>query len=171
MKTTQLLRDQLGLSQEIMAHYLKITLSQLAMYETGKRDLPTDALIKIAEIVLFFEQKQKVSKVEKELLNNQQYKVREIIKQHTKELEYKQIKEQRTLDKIQKKYNQNLQLNSLAQHLQKSKTTQADVLLQQAITRIEKYSLANQTKQLLKLESIKSQLDYINTLKKIQIKS
>ena len=36
------------------------------MYETGKRDLPTTALTKLAEIVIFFEQKHKVSK-EKEL--------------------------------------------------------------------------------------------------------
>lgn len=167
MKTTQLLRDQLGLSQEMMAYYLKITLSQLAMYETGKRELPTDALIKIAEIVLFFEQKQKVSKEEYELLNKQQSKVHEILKHQVKELEYKQIKEQRALDKIQKKHNQNLQLHSLARYLQKSKTTQADILLQQATAGIEKYALVNQTKQLLKLESIKSQLNYIDTLKKM----
>lgn len=163
MKTTQLLRDQLGLSQEMMANYLKITLSQLAMHETGKRDLPTAALVKIAEILLFFEQKQKN---EKEFLKQQQAKVRQILTQQTKELEYKQIKEQRVLDKIQKKYNQNVQLHSLVQHLQKNKTTHTDVLLQQALIGIEKYSLAHQTKQSLKLESIKSQLNYLDILKK-----
>ena len=163
MKTTQLLRDQLGLSQEMMANYLKITLSQLAMHETGKRDLPTAALVKITEILLFFEQKQKK---EKEFLKQQQAKVRQILTQQTKELEYKQIKEQRVLDKIQKKYNQNVQLHSLVQHLQKNKTTHTDVLLQQALIGIEKYSLAHQTKQSLKLESIKSQLNYLDILKK-----
>ena len=74
MKITQLLRDQLGLSQETMAQYLKITLSQLAMYEIGKRDLPIGTSIKIAEIVLFFEKRQKVSKEEKELFKKQQTK-------------------------------------------------------------------------------------------------
>lgn len=166
MKTTQLLRDQLGLSQEMMANYLKITLSQLAMHETGKRDLPTAALVKITEILLFFEQKQKNAKEEKEFLKQQQAKVRQILTQQTKELEYKQIKEQRVLDKIQKKYNQNVQLHSLVQHLQKNKKTHTDVLLQQALIGIEKYSLAYQTKQTLKLESIKSQLNYLDILKK-----
>jgi YesN/AraC family two-component response regulator len=42
------------------------------------------------------------------------------------------MKAQRVLDKIQKKYNQNIQLYSLAKHLQKSRTEQANVLLQQA---------------------------------------
>lgn len=167
MKTTQLLREQLGLSQEMMAQYLQITLSQLGMYETGKRDLPTAALVKIAEIVLFFEQKQKTTKEEKELIKQQQARAQEIIKQQIKEFEYKQIKELRVMVKIQKKYNQSIQLHLLAQHLQKNKTPHTDILLQQAIAGIEKYSLAHQTNQILKLESIKSQLDYINTLKKM----
>ncbi|WP_395047004.1 helix-turn-helix transcriptional regulator [Flavobacterium sp.] len=162
MKTTQLLRDQLGLSQEMMAWYLKITLSQLAMYETGKRDLPTGTMTKIAEILIFFQQKEIVSKEENELLDKQKSKVQEIIKHQTIELKYQQMKEQRMLDKIEKKYNQSLQLHSLAQHLQKSKAELADILLHQAIAGIQKYSLANQTKQLLKLEGIKSQLDYID---------
>ncbi|ELM3651075.1 helix-turn-helix transcriptional regulator [Flavobacterium psychrophilum] len=166
MKTTQLLRDQLGLSQEMMAQYLEITLSQLAMYETGKRELPTGALIKLSVIVLFFEQKQEVSSTEKELLKQEQVKVQEIINRKAKELEYKQIKAQRALDKIQKKHKQSLQLNLLAQYLQKNKTEKNNVLLQQALIGINKYGLANQTIQILNLESIKSQLNYVATLKK-----
>ncbi|ELM3643548.1 helix-turn-helix domain-containing protein [Flavobacterium psychrophilum] len=166
MKTTQLLRDQLGLSQEMMAQYLEITLSQLAMYETGKRELPTGALIKLSVIVLFFEQKQEVSSTEKELLKQEQVKVQEIINRKAKELEYKQIKAQRALDKIQKKHKQSLQLNLLAQYLQKNKTEKNNVLLQQALIGINKYGLANQTIQILNLESIKSQLNYVAILKK-----
>ncbi|WP_133055876.1 helix-turn-helix domain-containing protein, partial [Flavobacterium psychrophilum] len=162
----QLLRDQLGLSQEMMAQYLEITLSQLAMYETGKRELPTGALIKLSVIVLFFEQKQEVSSTEKELLKQEQVKVQEIINRKAKELEYKQIKAQRALDKIQKKHKQSLQLNLLAQYLQKNKTEKNNVLLQQALIGINKYGLANQTIQILNLESIKSQLNYVATLKK-----
>jgi hypothetical protein len=161
MKVTQLLRDQLGLSQEMMAWYLKITLSQLGMYETGKRDLPTGAMTKMAEILIFFQQKEKVSKEEKELLDKQQSRVQDMVKHQVIELKYKQMKEQRALDKIEKKYNQSLQLFILAQHLQKSKVELANIMLHQALSGIQKYSLANQTKQLLKLEGIKSQLDYI----------
>ncbi|OUD24370.1 hypothetical protein FPG92_12695 [Flavobacterium psychrophilum] len=150
----------------MMAQYLEITLSQLAMYETGKRELPTGALIKLSVIVLFFEQKQEVSSTEKELLKQEQVKVQEIINRKAKELEYKQIKAQRALDKIQKKHKQSLQLNLLAQYLQKNKTEKNNVLLQQALIGINKYGLANQTIQILNLESIKSQLNYVATLKK-----
>ena len=165
MKATQLFRNQLGLSQEVMAQYLGVTKSQLAMYELGKRELPTAALAKLAEIALFFDQKNATEKVESKLLKKQELEVKELLTHQAKELEYKQIKEQRVLDAIQKKHNQNLQLNSLALYLQRNQKAQAGMLLQQAITGIEKNGLATQTKQLLRLEGIKSQLDYINILK------
>ena len=67
-----------------------------------KSRLPTDTLIKIAEILIFFQQKQIVSKEENELLDKQQSKMQEIIKHQAIELKYKQMKEQRALDKIEK---------------------------------------------------------------------
>lgn len=166
MKATQLFRAQLGLTQEVMAQYLGVTKSQLAMYEAGKRELPTTALAKLAEIALFFDQKKTTEKEENKLLKEQELGVKALLTHQAKELEYKQMKEQRLLDVIQKKHNQNLQLNSLAMYLLKNNKVQADMLLQQAITGIEKNGLARQTKQVLRLESIKSQLDYINILKK-----
>jgi transcriptional regulator with XRE-family HTH domain len=165
MKATQLFRDQLGLSQQVMAQYLCITRSQLAMYEAGKRELPTTALAKIAEIALFFDQKNTTKKVESQLLKKQELEVKALLTHHAKELEYKQIKERRVLDAIQKKHNQNLQLNSLGLYLQKNKDVQAETLLLQAIAGIEENGLARQTKQMLKLEGIKSQLNHINSLK------
>lgn len=166
MKATQLFREQLGLSQEVMAQYLFITRSQLAMHEAGKRELPTTALAKLAEIALFFDQKKATEKEGRQLLKKQELEVKALLARHAKELEYKQIKEQRVLDSIQKKHNQNLQLNSLALYLQKNKKGQAETLLQQVITGIEQNGLARQAKQALKLEGIKSQLNYINILKK-----
>ncbi|WP_310379052.1 helix-turn-helix transcriptional regulator [Flavobacterium sp.] len=165
MKAKQLLRDQLGLSQEVMAKYLCVTRSQLAMYEAGKRELPTAAIVKLAEITLFLEQNKASRKEDDKLLKKQELEVKTLLKYHAKELEYKQIKEQRMLEAIKKKHNQSLQLNSLALHLQKNKSAQADILLQQATIGIEKNGVAAQTKQVLKLESIKSQLNHINILK------
>ncbi len=160
MKATQLFRKQLGLSQEVMAQYLCVTRSQLAMYEAGKRELPTAALVKLAEMAQFFEQNKATEKDENQALDKKELEV--LLAHHAKELEYHQIKEQRLLDVIQKKHNQNLQLNSLVLHLQKNKTSQADVLLQHAIIEIKKNGLAAQTKQVLKLEGIKSQLGFVN---------
>ncbi len=166
MKTTQLLRDKLGLTQENMAHYLKITLSQLALYETGRRDLPTVALVKTAEIFLFTSQKDAL--IDESLLKQQELKTNEILNLHTKELEYKQMKEQRLLEKIQKKYNQSVELFLLAKHLQTSNKEQSTKFLQLASIGIEKYGVAQQTMQIVKLESINSQLRYIVDLKKIK---
>ncbi len=165
MKAAQLFRDQLGLSQELMAQYLGVTRSQLAMYEAGKRELSTSALAKLAEIALFFDQKNVTEKEGHQLLEKQELEVKVFLTRHIKELEYKQIKEQRLLETIQKKHHQNLQLHSLALYLQKNKVIQAEVLLQQAIAGIEKNGLARQAKQMLKIESSKSQMVYSNILK------
>ncbi|WP_309608250.1 helix-turn-helix transcriptional regulator [Flavobacterium sp.] len=116
MRLSQLLRDKLGLSQENLAQYLKIPLSQLAMYETGRRDLSADAHAKLTEMLLFLEQKN--GNAEKEIQNSQELKALDKIQ--IKELEFQEINEQQLLDKIQKKYNQNIQLYLLANHLQTS---------------------------------------------------
>ena len=159
MKTTQLIREELGLSQLALAQYLSIPLSQLAMHETGKRDLPAKALVKIAEILIVLNQNQEESQAQKS-------KIEEFIAFQTKELEYKKLKEQRKLDAIIRKYNQNLKLSTLVNHLEKRKTEQVSIFLIQVKKENEKNSLTNQIKQVLKLEGIKGQLNYINNLSK-----
>ena len=165
MKTTQFIREQLGLSQESLAHYLSISISQLAMYETGKRDLPVGTMEKLADIMLFLNQNQKNFKQENELLNKQQSKVLNLIEKEIKILELKQIKEQRKLDAIEKKYQQSLKLNLFVAHLELTKSKQKDIIQLRAFTGIEKNGLVEQTKQTLKLESINSQLAYLKSLK------
>ena len=171
MKSSQIIREQLGLSQEIMAYYLGITKSLLAMYERGKREIPTAAMVKLAEMELFLNQKQEISKQESELLNKQEAKVQDLLEQYSKELEYKLIKEQRKLDAIQKKYNQSLKLNSFVAHLQKNESKQATLIKLQAYGGIEINGLVVQTNKLLKIESINSQLAYCKRVKEKQKKS
>ena len=43
------LREDSDLSQESIAKILKITRSQYSLYETGKRDIPVDLLIVLAD--------------------------------------------------------------------------------------------------------------------------
>ena len=93
-------------------------------------------------------------------------KLNEVLNLLSKELEYKQIKAQRLLDKIQKKYNQSIELYLLAQHLQTSNKEQSTIFLQLATTGLEKYGVTQQTKQIIILEGIKSQLKYIHIYKK-----
>lgn len=150
MNPTQFFRDQLGLSQEMMAIYLNVAKSQLSMYELGKRELPKNALIKLAELALFFDQNKVNEEQESELKKEQELKLKAFLAFQIKELEYKQLKEQRLLEIMGKKYHQNLELHSFALHLQQNKEKLADVLLQQAISGIERNGLLIQTQQLLK---------------------
>jgi transcriptional regulator with XRE-family HTH domain len=165
MKTTQILRDQLGLSQEIMAQYLSISQSLLALYEKGRRDLPTDAVVKMAEIFLFTTQKE--AQLDLPFQKQQELKTVEVLHEQTAALEYKEMKAQRTLDKIKKKYDQSLKLHALAQHLQTSNKVQSTLFLQLATIGLEKYGMVAQTKEIIKLEGIKSQLQHITLLKKM----
>lgn len=165
IKTTHYIREQLGLSQIVLAHYLSITLSQLAMYETGKRELPAGTSVKLAEILLFLNQNQTITIQENEILKKQDAKVQDLLDQQIKELEYKLILEQRKLENIQKKYNQCLKLNAFVAHLETSKSNLVGLIQMQVVSGIEKNGLAVQTKQLLKLESINGQLAYCKGVK------
>ena len=136
------------------------------MYETGKRELPSGTSVKLAEILLFLNQKQKVTKQENEMLKKQEAKVQDLLERHSKELELKQLIEQRKLEAIQKKYNQSLKLNAFVAHLESNKSNLVDLIKIQANDGIEKNGLVIQTKQLLKLESINSQLSYSKSVKK-----
>lgn len=171
MKLTQLLRNQLGLSQEMMAIYLAIPKSQLSMYEAGKRELPTTTLTKLAELAVFFDQNKGSEAQPTGVQNDQEQKLNKFIAVQIEDLKYKKLKELRLLDTIQKKYKQNGVLYQWAQHLQESNSTLAAVLMQQATQGMEQNGLVSQTKQKLKLETITSQLDYFQSLKEKQTKS
>ena len=85
------------------------------MYEVGKRDLPIATLAILDQIALFFEQKEETEKTH--ILEKQELEVKALLNDQAKELEYKLIKDQRTLGHIIKKYNKNLQLHALVLHL------------------------------------------------------
>ena len=165
MKLTPFFRDQLGLSQEMMAIYLAVTKSQLSMYESGKRELPNTALTKLADLAVFFDQNKVSEKQDSELQKEQELKLKAFLAIQIKELEYKKLKEQRRLEKIQKKYNQNNMLHKWALHLQENKITLSEVVLHQARKGMEQNSLVGQMVQKMKLETITSQLDYFQSLK------
>ncbi len=67
------------------------------MYETGRRELPTGTMIKLADMMLFLNQNQKKDEQEIEPLSDQDTKIQNLIEKQTIELELKQIREQRKL--------------------------------------------------------------------------
>jgi predicted transcriptional regulator len=62
-----------------LAQYLSISISQLAMYETGRRELPTGTMIKLADMMLFLNQNQKKDEQEIEPLSDQDTKIQNLI--------------------------------------------------------------------------------------------
>ncbi|MBY0486139.1 MAG: helix-turn-helix transcriptional regulator [Flavobacteriaceae bacterium] len=171
MKSSQLIREQLGLSQEVLAFYLGITKSLLAMYERGKREIPIAALVKLAEMELFLNQNFENTKEQNNLQKQQETKVASLLEHYFKELEYKQLVEQRKLEALQKKYNQSLKLMAFVVQLDEVKSISSELLQLQANTGIEKNGLIAQTIQQLKLESINGQLSYCKSVKEKQMKS
>lgn len=166
MKPTQFFRKQLGLTQEMMALYLAVTKSQLSMHELDKRELPPAAMEKLAALAVFLEQNKTNEALESELQTEQELKLKTFLDFQIKELKYKKIIEERLLEVIQKKYKQNSALYAFAQHLQKNRTTLAEVLLQQAINGLAHNDLVHQAMQRAKVEANASQLSYLQTLKK-----
>lgn len=164
MKTSQLLRNELGLSQQTLAIYLSIPVSQLAMYETGKRELPAATSIQLAELFILLNQSKENKKGIHELKTKQESEVVEQLKTQAKELEYQILKEQRKLETMQKKFNQHLNLMALTEVLPKSKQQQNELFFKQAQNSLQKNSLVDQTQQLVKIEGINSQLEFITKL-------
>ncbi|MEO7584690.1 MAG: helix-turn-helix domain-containing protein [Ferruginibacter sp.] len=56
MNASKEIRQKFGLSQEQMAQYLSVSRSLLSLHEIGKRDLPTAAMVKLSELLLFIKQ-------------------------------------------------------------------------------------------------------------------
>ena len=166
MKLTQSYREQLGLSQETLAMVFNMSKSQLAMHETGKRDLPLVALEKLAAMTSFFKQAATTSTTV-ELIKNQEWQQQVFIEAQIKELEFLQIQAQRQLDTMLKKYNQNIELHAFALHLQANGSPIGDALLQQATKGIKKNGLVAQTQQIIKREGIKGQLDYLRNINQL----
>lgn len=164
-KITQYIREQLGLSQIALAQYLSITLSQLAMYETGKRELPTGVMVKLEEILVFLNQEQTETQQENEITKKQKSKIQDFLERYQKELLIKKIAVERKLESLQKRYNQSIKLLLFVNQIENQASSLLEVLKIQAHSGIEKNGLDVQTKQRLKLESINRQLAYIESVK------
>jgi transcriptional regulator with XRE-family HTH domain len=113
MKTKNVLREKLGITQKDLAVLLGISRSYLALFELGKRSLPVEAKQKLAALINKSNQNQNFKKTEnfaieptqkikmlKELLQNNQRK-KYILEKKLKSLEKKLIKEETSQELIQ----------------------------------------------------------------------
>ena len=110
MKKPNSVRKNLGLSQVEMAQYLQINRSQLTMYEQGKRDLPTHALVKLAEMEMFLVNYNMQPNKSLPLEAEQLQKANEIFEEHQKKLEFQRMVLQKKLENLKANYKYNIQL-------------------------------------------------------------
>ncbi len=174
MKNLNALRINLGLSQFEMAHYLQIHRSQLTMYEQGKRDLPTHALVKLAEMELFFLNYNAQSSKSLPLEAEQLQKAAEILEKHQKEIAFKQTVLQKKLENLQTNYKYNIHLLEFLTELEE-KNTAANTLEKSwiavmktaSLRKIEANGLHHQAKIKLQMQMNKpqDQTDFINNLR------
>jgi transcriptional regulator with XRE-family HTH domain len=114
MKHKTSIREILGITQEKLAILLGVSRSQLSLYEIGKRSLPRNATIKLAELLKLVNEK-----TEQENNDLKNYEKKKIIE---KLLENNQIK-QYILDKnkntLEKKINKQIAFQNLGKILKK----------------------------------------------------
>ena len=174
MKNLNSVRTNLGLSQFEMANYLHIHRSQLTMYEQGKRDLPTHALVKLAEMELFLinfnAQPSKSSLIEAEQLQ----KAVEIFEKHQKEIAFRQMVLQKKLEKLQANHKYNIHLLEflIALEEKNAETNTSEkrwiaVMKTNALRKIEANGLHHQAKIKLQIQMNipQDQTDFIHNLR------
>ena len=166
-------RTSLGLTQEEAAFLLKITKSQLGMYELSLRDLPATKMLKLV-LMHNHVQKKLQEKVTQPDDKSQNAKCIAILEHEYKSTKIEIHLLKREMEKIQTKYQKSVSAGELALYLetelQKDERPSKDfiqMLRHRAKSGIEKYGKAAQLRCELKLkaqqqqqEVIKNELDY-----------
>ena len=94
---------ELGLKQEELAVLLNISKGQLAMYETGKRELPTAAMVLLATMLRYVHDE----KGSAEMLKSQTEQKKKVLQQLLKENQYKQKLLEKKLEIAENKFQAN----------------------------------------------------------------
>jgi transcriptional regulator with XRE-family HTH domain len=116
---------QLGIKQEELAMLLNISKGQLAMYETGKRGLPTPALLLLAPMLQFI-QEESLKSGSAEVLKFQTAQNKKVLEHLLKENQYKQKLLERKLEIAENKYQANMAAMQLMEFLKNEATKKGD---------------------------------------------
>jgi hypothetical protein len=102
MKNEVTISELLGASQMEISILLKINRSQWSMYESGKRDLPVDAKLKMSEMLKHVQNKNDKQLKTQELSTQQEAQKKETLEKLLKENDFQQQTIERTIKKIEK---------------------------------------------------------------------
>ena len=152
MKKDNAIRDLLGVSQEDLALLLNVTRSQLAMYESGKRDLPVAVKVKLASMLKLLHDSASQKAAPEPHVKKQEQLSENWIKEWVTINKIRQMALERKIKRIEKKYASNLTILKLMTQLeqQKDKNTNPDrellkIIKTKAMVDLEKNGLHVQT--------------------------
>jgi transcriptional regulator with XRE-family HTH domain len=162
MKNNLKIREILGLKQEEMAMFLRVTKSQWAMFETGKRNLTLTAEKQLLEMLTFSKQPQTNLKILSESIEVQEKKFQKIFESQLLINKHKQIIAERKIELTQRKYTMAITAFKFIAFLETNPQITLninpmlmDVIKFNADGNIQKYGLHVQAKQNLKLETLR----------------
>lgn len=121
MKKDNAIRDLLGVSQEDLALLLNVTRSQLAMYESGKRDLPVAAKVKLATMLKLLQESASQKTVPEPHVKKQEQLSENWIKELVTINKIRQMALEKKIKRIEKKYASNLTILKLMTQLEQQK--------------------------------------------------
>ena len=164
MRKRENIRDAFGISQEELAIVLKITRSQLAMFETGKRELPSTAIIQLAEMLRYLQEDASKSTETISLLKEQEIQKGKALEEMRKENHFKQFALEKKLNALEKKYNANLMAFQLINYFEQQNTENyelgkemAKIIERKALAELNKNGLAIITKYKIEKEVLEAE--------------
>lgn len=113
MQKKDSIRELLGITQDDLAIILKIGRSQLAMYEIGKRDIPTAAKIKLAEMLTYMNETSTLSVADEPYIKIQDALREKVIAALIEKNKYQQLLIEKKIIALEKKYIANLKAMKL----------------------------------------------------------
>ena len=153
----------LGIKQEELAMLLKAHKSQLAMFETGKRDLPNTAMSQLFEMLRFAQEDTSKLANTISLMNSQALQKKKALDHLIKENHHKQFALEKKLNVLEKKYNSNLMAVQLINYFEQQNTENyelgkqmAKIIEKKSIAELEKNGLAMITKYKIEQEVLKA---------------
>ena len=117
MKKTNTISTLLGFTQEDMAMLLGVSRGQWSMYESGKRDIPLQAKLLLAEMLQFMQTPSATISSKLPHVAHQEAKKKEQLERMLKENEYQQLLVAKKLAALEKKYTAAVSVLQLMDHL------------------------------------------------------
>ena len=173
MKKEQSLRSQLGITQEEAAMLLGISIGQLAMYETGKRDLPSAVKLALTTMWSFVQNYPPDIEKKYPILDTEQSALVKVIERELVTNKYQQVLIAQKIKRLENTYEKSRATLKLVTFLrtnpsEKTKPSPALIALleDKALKKIAQSGIAMQTKWRLKLEGLKQHEMELKKLKR-----